>query len=65
MFPGADYRVVEANGLPGLLLVRDGTAVALVSATVGPDGIDALYWILTPEKLRAYERSALRTTARP
>jgi len=59
-FPGADYGIVEANGGPALLITQDGTAVALMSATVGPDGIDGLYWILTPEKLRAYERSALR-----
>ncbi|MFD8236009.1 RNA polymerase sigma-70 factor [Streptomyces sp. NPDC059696] len=57
-FPGAEYGVVEANGQPSLLLMRDGVAVALVSATVGPDGIDGLYWVLAPEKLRAYERSA-------
>ncbi|WP_079054480.1 sigma-70 family RNA polymerase sigma factor [Streptomyces graminilatus] len=60
-FPGADYGLVEANGHPAMLLTKDGTAVALMSVTVGPDGIDGLYWILTPEKLRAYERSARRT----
>ncbi|GAA2277156.1 RNA polymerase sigma-70 factor [Streptomyces hawaiiensis] len=64
-FPGAEYDVVEANGRPSLLLVQDGVAVALVSATVGPDGIDGLYWVLSPEKLRAYERSARRVTGRP
>ncbi|MFC9504256.1 RNA polymerase sigma-70 factor [Streptomyces sp. NPDC057002] len=64
-FPGADYGIVEANGQPSVLLAQDGTAVALVSATVGPDGIDGLYWVLTPDKLRAYERSARRLTDRP
>jgi RNA polymerase sigma-70 factor (ECF subfamily) len=64
-FPGADYRVAEANGLPSLLLVQDGVTVALVSVTVGPDGIDGLYWVITPDKLRAYERSADRLTRRP
>ncbi|WP_228044423.1 hypothetical protein [Streptomyces ferrugineus] len=33
-FPGAEYGLVEANGQPGLLLVRDGAPVALVSATM-------------------------------
>ncbi|GHH23588.1 RNA polymerase sigma-70 factor [Streptomyces lanatus] len=61
-FPGAEYSIVEANGEPCVLLVQDGTPVALVSATVGPDGIDALYWVLTPEKLAAYERSTHRLT---
>ncbi|MFF5978763.1 RNA polymerase sigma-70 factor [Streptomyces olindensis] len=64
-FPGAEYRLVEANGQPCLLLVRDGAAVALVSATAGPDGIDGLYWVLAPDKLRAYERSARRGAGRP
>ncbi|MGC5038742.1 RNA polymerase sigma-70 factor [Streptomyces sp. DT190] len=64
-FPGAGYGVVEANGRPCLLLVRDGAAVALVSVTVGPGGIDGLYWVLAPEKLRAYERSARRGAGRP
>ncbi|MDQ0934366.1 sigma-70 family RNA polymerase sigma factor [Streptomyces turgidiscabies] len=64
-FPGADYGVVEANGGPAMLIAKDGITVALLSVTVGPDGIDGLYWILAPEKLRAYERSAQRPTGRP
>ncbi|KUN10508.1 RNA polymerase subunit sigma-24 [Streptomyces yokosukanensis] len=64
-FPGAEYGVVEANGRPSVLLVRDGVAVALVSVTVGAEGIDGLYWVLAPAKLRAYERSARRATAHP
>ncbi|MEV0438712.1 RNA polymerase sigma factor SigJ [Streptomyces spectabilis] len=63
-FPGTEYVLVEANGLPSLLLVREGTAVALVSVTVGPDGIDGLYWVLAPDKLRAYERSVRARTGR-
>ncbi|MGW7523288.1 RNA polymerase sigma factor SigJ [Streptomyces sp. NPDC054783] len=61
-FPGAEYGVVEANGRPGIRLTRDGSTVALVGVTAGPDGIDGLYWILAPDKLRAYERSARRPT---
>ncbi|WP_328876743.1 sigma-70 family RNA polymerase sigma factor [Streptomyces sp. NBC_00287] len=64
-FPGAEYGVVEANGRPSLRLTQDGATVALVSITPGPDGIDGLYWVITPEKLRAYERSARRLTGRP
>ncbi|MBX9393678.1 RNA polymerase sigma factor SigJ [Streptomyces sp. TRM72054] len=64
-FPGAEYGVVEANGRPSVLLVKDGVSVGLVSVTTGPDGIDGLYWVLTPEKLGAYERSARRLSGRP
>jgi RNA polymerase sigma-70 factor (TIGR02957 family) len=64
-FPGAEYGVAEANGQPSLLLVQDGVTGALVSVTVGPDGIDGLYWVLAPDKLRAYERSTRRPTGRP
>ncbi|WP_030669067.1 sigma factor [Streptomyces sp. NRRL B-1347] len=64
-FPRAEYVLAEANGLPSLLLVQDAAAVALMSVTVGPDGIDGLYWILAPDKLRAYERSARARTSRP
>ncbi|MFE5214034.1 MULTISPECIES: RNA polymerase sigma factor SigJ [unclassified Streptomyces] len=64
-FPRAVYGVVEANGRPAVLLVQDGAAVALVSVTVGPDGIDGLYWVLAPDKLRAYEWSAHRLTGQP
>ncbi|MER6565307.1 RNA polymerase sigma factor SigJ [Streptomyces sp. NPDC001093] len=64
-FPGAGYGVVEANGRPGIRLVQNGVTVALVGVTAGPDGIDGLYWILAPAKLRAYERSAHRPAGRP
>ncbi|MFJ6658492.1 RNA polymerase sigma factor SigJ [Streptomyces sp. NPDC091377] len=61
-FAGATYSVVPANGRPSLLLTRDGETLALVSveAGTGSDRIDALYWVITPEKLRAYERSGRR-----
>jgi RNA polymerase sigma-70 factor (TIGR02957 family) len=58
--PGAEFAMAEANGLPSLLIRRGGETVGLVSVTVGADGIDGLYWVLAPEKLRAYERSSGR-----
>ncbi|MGW3567865.1 sigma-70 family RNA polymerase sigma factor [Streptomyces sp. NPDC000941] len=62
--PWDEYRIVEVNGLPALLTAKEGVATALVTITVGPDGIDGFYWILTPEKLRAYERSSHRAVPR-
>ncbi|MCI4146585.1 sigma-70 family RNA polymerase sigma factor [Streptomyces albogriseolus] len=59
--PGAEYHVVEANGGPALLVTRDGVAAALVLVSAGRDGIDRVYWIMTPDKLRAYERSSERS----
>ncbi|MFC8429574.1 sigma-70 family RNA polymerase sigma factor [Streptomyces sp. NPDC057253] len=58
--PGAEFTFAEANGMPSVLIHRAGEIVGLVSATAGPDGIDGLYWVLAPEKLRAYERSSGR-----
>ncbi|GLP69654.1 RNA polymerase sigma24 factor [Streptomyces sp. TUS-ST3] len=62
--PGADFSMAEANGLPSLLIRRDGETVGLVSATISGDRIDGLYWVLAPEKLRAYERSSNRLARR-
>ncbi|GGX80238.1 hypothetical protein GCM10010515_54910 [Streptomyces fructofermentans] len=64
LFPDAEYHEVEANGLPGLVITNDGATIAFVSATVGPDGIDGLYWLFAPDKLRGYERSRRRSAAR-
>ncbi|GLW48948.1 RNA polymerase sigma factor [Streptomyces sp. NBRC 14336] len=59
-FPDAEYSVAEANGRPCLRLSDGGKTVALVDIATGPDGIDAMYWVIAPEKLRAYDRSRLR-----
>ncbi|MGR6968834.1 RNA polymerase sigma-70 factor [Streptomyces cynarae] len=58
--PGGRYRVVQANALPSVLITQDGVTVAFLSVTVGRDGIDGVYWVMTPEKLRAYARSTRR-----
>lgn len=58
--PGADYRIVEANGRPSLLIVKEDVVRAFVTVTAGRDGIDGVYWVMTPEKLHAFGRSADR-----
>ncbi|MGO4592251.1 RNA polymerase sigma-70 factor [Leifsonia sp. 2TAF2] len=43
--------LVEANGGPAAVLVRDGAVVAFVALDVTADGIRRLQWVLNPEKL--------------
>ncbi|MGO4535692.1 RNA polymerase sigma-70 factor [Leifsonia sp. 2MCAF36] len=43
--------IVEANGGPAAVLVRDGAVVAFVSLDATADGIRRLQWVLNPEKL--------------
>ncbi|MBE8475610.1 sigma-70 family RNA polymerase sigma factor [Streptomyces justiciae] len=62
--PDAEFHVVEANGGPAVLIVKDGVARALVTITVGDDGIDGLYWVMAADKLQAYARSAHRVLPR-
>lgn len=55
---GADLRVVEANGLPALLVLRDGTPFALVSLDVSAAGIEHVYVQNNPDKLGGYAAAA-------
>jgi len=43
--------VVEANGAPAAVLVRDGAVVAFIALDVTDGGIRRLQWVLNPEKL--------------
>ncbi|WP_374009213.1 RNA polymerase sigma-70 factor [Leifsonia sp. LS-T14] len=43
--------IVEANGSPSAVLVRDGAIVAFVTLDATADGIRRLQWVLNPEKL--------------
>ncbi|OLT48100.1 RNA polymerase subunit sigma-24 [Cellulosimicrobium sp. CUA-896] len=54
----AELRVVEANGLPALLVLRDGTPFALVSLDVSPAGIEHVYVQVNPDKLGGYAAAA-------
>ncbi|MFJ6386506.1 hypothetical protein ACIQJT_02740 [Streptomyces sp. NPDC091972] len=64
LIPGARFAFAEVNGLPGVLVRRGGETVGSVSATLGADGMDGLYRVPAPEKLRAYERSSDRLARR-
>jgi RNA polymerase sigma-70 factor (ECF subfamily) len=43
--------VVESNGAPAALLVRDGVITAFVTVDATVDGIRQLMWVLNPQKL--------------
>lgn len=54
----AQVRAVEANGLPALLVVRDGAPFALVALDVTPAGIEHVYVQVNPDKLGGYVDAA-------
>ncbi|MFF9458591.1 sigma-70 family RNA polymerase sigma factor [Streptomyces flaveolus] len=62
--PEAEYRYAEANGRPVVLVFQGGVLRALMSITVSGDRIKDLYYVLAPDKLRAFERSADRAAHR-
>jgi RNA polymerase sigma-70 factor (TIGR02957 family) len=55
---GVDVSWVEANGLPGALLERDGEAFAVVALTASADGIEQVLWMMNPGKLGAFGPAA-------
>lgn len=50
---GLDIRRTELNGEPALVFSRGGAVLAGFAVCAEHDGIDALYWLMNPEKLRA------------
>lgn len=48
---GAVMQLSEVNGEPAIVATRDGVIFAVVTAEIGDDGIDRLFWILNPDKL--------------
>jgi RNA polymerase sigma-70 factor (ECF subfamily) len=41
----------EVNGQPAVALSTDGVVTTMVTATVSPDGIQQLLWVMSPDKL--------------
>jgi RNA polymerase sigma-70 factor, ECF subfamily len=52
---GAEVTWAEANGGPAVLVAREGTLVALATVDASAEGIERIYWVMNPEKLRAWE----------
>jgi RNA polymerase sigma-70 factor (ECF subfamily) len=50
-WPGGTVRLIEANGAPAAVLVRDGGISAFVTLDAAADGVRQIMWVLNPEKL--------------
>ena len=43
-----------ATGAPALRLLRNGVTFGILTVEVSTEGIDRIFWILNPEKLRTF-----------
>ncbi|SDJ83068.1 RNA polymerase sigma-70 factor, ECF subfamily [Nocardioides sp. YR527] len=50
-WPEVTLEWAQINGLPGLLMRRDGEPAAVLSISASPDGIDEIMWQMVPDKL--------------
>jgi RNA polymerase sigma-70 factor (ECF subfamily) len=50
-WPGTTLTWLETNGQASVLVRRDGAAVALASIEASAEGIERIYWMMSPEKL--------------
>jgi RNA polymerase sigma-70 factor (TIGR02957 family) len=57
---GVTVEWIEANGQAAVLILRDGSVVALATVDVSEKGIDQILWIMRPSKLNAVLRAARR-----
>ncbi|WP_069762060.1 sigma-70 family RNA polymerase sigma factor [Streptomyces sp. LUP47B] len=57
--------LVDANGATGVLLHRDGRAVAFMTAAASKHGIHQVLWVFAPSKIAAFLASRSRFTMSP
>jgi RNA polymerase sigma-70 factor (TIGR02957 family) len=50
---GVTVELIEANGQAAVLILRDGSVVALATVDVSARGIDQILWMMRPSKLNA------------
>ena len=62
---GLELRSAEVNGQAGLLALTDGQLTHVGLVTVTPDGVDRVYVIANPDKLRYAAAQLPVTTGRP
>ena len=63
---GVTVEWIEANGQAAVLILRDGSVVALATVNASEKGIDQILWIMRPSKLTAVLRTErIRSNAYP
>jgi RNA polymerase sigma-70 factor (ECF subfamily) len=58
----AEHRLVDANGLTGVMVYRDGHAMAFMTMAASKEGIHKLMWLFNPTKIAAFLDSRSRHT---
>ena len=56
---GTTWSLVEVNGEPTILVVRDGLPLVVWQFDVGPVGVRTMFAVLNPEKLHGFDAHAL------
>ncbi|WP_405595566.1 RNA polymerase sigma-70 factor [Streptomyces sp. NBC_01092] len=57
LWPGAEFRWVEANGRPAVLVSPEGLPAVLLCIDVSAQGIERVMWVMNPAKLDPYVAS--------
>ncbi len=64
-WPDTRIEWVEANGRAGVLVLRDETAIALLTMDASAQGITQVLWVMSPTKLAGFSRSLTRLRQEP
>jgi RNA polymerase sigma-70 factor (ECF subfamily) len=59
-WPGADLRLVDANGRAGVMIYRDGEPSTLLMVAASKAGIYQVMWLFNPSKIAAFLDSPSR-----
>ncbi len=59
----AEHQLVDANGQTGVVVHRDGHAMAFMTMAASKKGIHKSMWVFNPDKIAAFLDSRSRHTA--
>jgi RNA polymerase sigma-70 factor (TIGR02957 family) len=62
---GVTLKWAEVNGQSSILMLREGTAVALATIDASAEGINRILWIMRPSKLAAVSKSDQKVGGNP